>query len=155
VLQKGIGIGVALVLAWAGASGAEETPDQSFGRICGACHGEPPVPRAMSRDAMAQLPPEHIYKVISEGRMAIYAISLGAERQRALARHVSSKAWGEQVAAAEEILVRCDKPARLDASVARAPQWSGWSRDLDNTRFQPADQAGLEAKALGELELRW
>jgi polyvinyl alcohol dehydrogenase (cytochrome) len=151
-----ISFAVALVvLLGARPVSAEESAERSFQRICATCHGATPVPRAMSRDAMAQLPPEEIYKVISEGRMAIYAFGLGLERQRELAVLISSRAWGESVPVAQESLVRCSHSSPLAATAAEGPRWSGWSQDLDNTRFQPADQAVLEAADLAKLELRW
>ncbi len=152
------GVTIAIGVGWlcsGGPAGATESPEASFGRICGTCHGAQPVPRAMSQDAMAELTPEHIFRTISEGRMAIYAISLGSERQRSLAEWVSKVEWGSAPTPETETLVRCERPEPLDPRAASGPRWSGWSPDLDNTRFQPADLAGLEAADLAGLELRW
>ncbi len=129
-----------------------ESSEASFGRICATCHSDPPAPRAMPRKAMAELPPEHIFKIISEGRMAPYAMQLGAERQRALALHISNKAWGTVPEAAAETLTLCASQQAIDDHGAT---WSGWSPDLDNTRLQPAADARLEAPDLARLELRW
>ena len=35
------------------------------------------------------------------------------------------------------------------------PQWNGWSPTPANTRFQPADQAGLTAAQVPGLKLKW
>jgi len=35
------------------------------------------------------------------------------------------------------------------------PQWNGWGVDLDNSRFQPADAAGLSADQIPKLKLKW
>lgn len=154
-MMQGLWIGVLLMSAavatWADGP-KNETPEASFQRICAGCHSDPPAPRAMPRKAMAELPPEHIYKVISEGRMVIYAIQLGADGQRALAEHISNKTWGSSPKAADETLVQCDGDARPSAN---GVTWSGWSPDLDNSRLQTAAQAGLTKADLGNLKLRW
>src|ERR1700749_733459 len=35
------------------------------------------------------------------------------------------------------------------------PHWNGWSPTPANTRFQPADQAGLAAGQVPNLKLKW
>ena len=129
-----------------------ESPEGSFNRICAACHSDPPAPRAMPRAAMAELPPEHIFNVISRGRMAIYAMQLGPERQRALAEYVSNKPWGGVPDPSAEKLVSCDSPQALQGDGAI---WSGWSPDVENARLQPGEHAGLTIADLDKLELRW
>src|SRR5437773_2417509 len=36
-----------------------------------------------------------------------------------------------------------------------ARQWAGWCADLHNSRFRPADVAGLGASDLPRLKLKW
>lgn len=136
---------------WANAE-QSESPKASFDRICAACHSDPPAPRAMPRAAMAELPPEHIFNVISRGRMAIYAIQLGPERQRALAEYIAKKPWGSVPDPDDEKLVSCESPKTLQEDGAI---WSGWSPNVDNARLQSAEHAGLTISDLENLELRW
>ena len=35
------------------------------------------------------------------------------------------------------------------------PHWNGWSPTPANTRFQPADQAGLSVAQVPNLKLKW
>ena len=49
---------------------------------------------------------------------------------------------------------RCTTPESLQ-DFAKSPQWTGWSPATTNTRFQPADQAGLSASDLPRLKLKW
>src|SRR3954468_10100000 len=35
------------------------------------------------------------------------------------------------------------------------PGWNGWGNGLANTRFQPADQAGITAAQVPALKLKW
>lgn len=41
------------------------------------------------------------------------------------------------------------------ADPAASPHWNGWSTSLANTRFQPAEQAGLTAAQVPNLKLKW
>ena len=38
---------------------------------------------------------------------------------------------------------------------AAGPSWNGWGAGVKNTRFQPADQAGLTAAQVPNLKLKW
>src|SRR5262249_34914338 len=40
-------------------------------------------------------------------------------------------------------------------SAPAAASWRGWSPSVANTRFQPAESAGLSATDLPKLELKW
>jgi hypothetical protein len=47
---------------------------------------------------------------------------------------------------------------RTDAAMSdpsRGPAWNGWSPDLANTRFQPANVARLTAAQVPKLKLKW
>src|SRR5665213_4109411 len=54
-------------------------------------------------------------------------------------------------------------PARCAPQMMAAPltdpaataHWNGWSSSVANTRYQPADQAGLTAAQVPTLKLRW
>ena len=41
------------------------------------------------------------------------------------------------------------------ADVAAGPAWSGWGADVQNSRFQPAKDAGLTADRVPQLKLKW
>src|SRR4030095_7091547 len=49
---------------------------------------------------------------------------------------------------------RCTTSGPLQ-DFAKSPQWTGWSPSTTNTRFQPADRAGLAASDLPRLKLKW
>src|SRR5205085_9187047 len=49
---------------------------------------------------------------------------------------------------------RCTASPTL-ADPASAPAWRGWSPSVANTRFQPAQQAGLSADQVPKLSLKW
>jgi polyvinyl alcohol dehydrogenase (cytochrome) len=50
-------------------------------------------------------------------------------------------------------------PNRCSADQPRfdvvGPQWNGWSNEVDNSRFQSAQSAGLAAERVPQLKLKW
>jgi len=75
----------------------------------------------------------------------------GAER-RAVAEFITGKAIAGDVSGA--LTGRCSTPAPLQ-DFAKTPQWTGWSPSTTNTRFQPAEGAGLTPADLQRLKLKW
>lgn len=62
------------------------------------------------------------------------------------------------------VSARAQAPATVPGRCASSPpptdplksaRWNGWGAGLTNTRFQPADQAGLTAAQLPNLKLKW
>lgn len=133
---------------------AEQTPAEIFNSICAGCHNATPPPRAMSGEALRGLAPEKIFFAIDKGMMAVYVLQLSQERKKALAEFITGKTLKAESEVAEK-LHRCAKSDPLPADALDQPHWSGWGIDLDNTRFQPGDQAKLDRAALGKLKLRW
>lgn len=131
---------------------AAQQAETLFTRDCARCHGAAPVPRAPDREALAAKRPETILAALSFGIMTPHASQLSSAEQRLLSAHLSSTDWG---AAPDLRAALCETPATLGAEALTGPRWLGWSNDLFNRRFQPADQAGLDAASLQQLELRW
>lgn len=128
----------------------------AFEQACVSCHGDPPVPRAPSREQMAKYPPERIMHAQIGGLMSLQASALSELEKRAVAIYLSEIPWGSVPdEAAEETLVRCTSTAPLPADPFAAPHWVGWGLDAENTRHQSAANAGLAAADLEGLELKW
>ena len=148
--------GIAFGAATALADGDREIGKRAFESACVGCHGEKPVPRAMSLAQMAELPPEKIVHAQTQGMMTLQASALTEVEKRALAIYVSEIPWGsvpeEHI---EESLQRCESSPPLAANALDKAHWSGWGLDLDNSHFQPAEHAGLSGAGLAELELKW
>ncbi len=128
----------------------------AFERVCSNCHSDNPIPRAMTPAQMSELPPETIFKALSEGLMVMQSAALNEIEKRAVAIYASKIEWGtvaEQKRA--ESLTQCAASPPLPGDALTQPHWSGWGLDLDNTHFQPGDRAGLTAADLGNLELKW
>jgi polyvinyl alcohol dehydrogenase (cytochrome) len=63
-----------------------------------------------------------------------------------------------QSALAQDSLPRdgghCAAPLPM-AAIGTAPHWTSWGNDYDNSRFQPAAQAGLTVADVPRLKLKW
>lgn len=128
----------------------------AFEQACAACHGEPPVARAPSRAQLAQMPPEKILEAQLAGLMALQASALNEIEKRAVAIYLSEIPWGSvKEEKAQEALAMCAASPALTAADFAKPRWIGWSPDLEHTHAQSAEQAGLTAQDLGNLELKW
>ncbi len=119
-----------------------------YGARCAACH-EHPAERIPSRIMLSTYrTPEEIIAALTNGVMRQQAAGLSADDIRSLAVYLTGK---------QPIAVQSDPMA--NACLQHGPlqpaagDWSGWGRDLANTRLQP--QGGLAASDVPRLELKW
>src|SRR5436190_7165838 len=150
VMATGLGI-----LLWAGAftpQAAGQAPPPAFApgtesgfatfqTQCAQCHGNPNVDRAPSAEALREMSPEKIYAALTTGPMQQQASALNDGQKKALAEFMAGRPLGSAASgAAVNMGFQCrTNPAMSDP--ARGPAWNGWSPDLANTRFQPANVA--------------
>lgn len=130
-----------------GLAGAPEDGPALFEKHCAVCHKDPPVNRAPLPEALMKLPGEQILRSMESGSMKEQASGLSAEEKAAVVRFlarnaVTTTAEGGRCAAGYE--------PRTDSTY-----WNGWGVDAANTRFQPANMAGVPAAAVPKLELKW
>ena len=139
-----------------GETEGEEIGREAFKQTCIACHGSQPVPRALKKEQLAELTPEHIYRVITEGLMAMQSAGLNEIQRRAVAIYLSKKPWGSEPKIPEiERLSLCTTQPPISEDALDRPSWNGWGLDLDNTHFQTDEHARLDANDIKSLELRW
>jgi polyvinyl alcohol dehydrogenase (cytochrome) len=156
------------VLAWAGAftpQAAGQAPPgfvagtesgfATFQTQCAQCHGNPNVDRAPAPAALREMPPEKIYEALTTGVMQTQAAGLNDEQKRRVAEFMSGRPLGSaKQGDAANMGFQCrTNPPLTDP--AQGPAWNGWSPDLANTRFQPAQAAGLTAAQVPRLKLKW
>ena len=135
----------ALAPASAGASAAADGA-ALYTTKCAACHeaGGPPYLNHFVLQAAA---PEYIIHMLSRGVMHRQGASLSPRERVAVAEYIT----GKQLSPAPPPN-SCSTPAPASLS---GPHWDGWGVDLENSRFQPADQAGLTAAQIPMLKLKW
>lgn len=159
------GIGVLSFLAFASAVISQEiannplpTPPGQvvFGRHCASCHDNPSAAnRAPDRRALMKLTPEKVYGAVTAGTMAVPAKDLSDEQKRAVAEYLGGRLLDlTDTGSAEKMTNRCTTNPSFDGPSGGA-SWNGWGADSNNSRFQDARAAGLSAKQVPNLKLKW
>ena len=132
---------------------SESTGVNLFSNNCTTCHGNPPVEHAPSEATIKTMTPERIYEAITTGAMANNAKMLSATEKVLLAEYMGGRKLDTSEAGSKRSMPNAcpsDPPIRN----LNGPVWNGWG-DLANTRFQPAEAAGLTAGKVSRLELKW
>jgi polyvinyl alcohol dehydrogenase (cytochrome) len=129
----------------------EDSPGKVvFHEHCAQCHensnaGAPPLL------TLRVLSASTVYAALNTGRMRAQAASLPDQQRRQVAEYIAliplsdSKSLPPKACAA--------KANWFDRS--KSPVGKGWGIDLENTRLIPSAQAGLLAKDLQHLQLKW
>ena len=145
---------VIALAAVAVATAAPQTPDGAaiFARNCASCHDGVDGSRAPGPEILKRRSPEAILSALTAGGMRPQGGRLSGAERRAVAEHLSGRALGSDITGAR--IGRCAASPPL-ADPASSPAWRGWSPTVTNTRFQPAQQAGLTAEQVPKLSLKW
>ena len=132
-------------------SGPDRTPDGArvFQTSCATCHTGAAESRAPSLDALRTrtLKPS---STVSDGSDAPARLAPERSQRRAVAEFITGKTLGDVSGA---LTGRCTSSWPLQDLRNAA---MGWLESIDyDTRFQPADQAGLNIADLRRLKLKW
>jgi polyvinyl alcohol dehydrogenase (cytochrome) len=131
-----------------------QSPDGArvFQTSCAACHTGAADSRAPALDALRARTPQAIVDSLTTGAMRPQGARLSGAERRAVAEFITGKSIEGDVSGAQT--GRCTASGPLE-DFAKAPRWTGWSPSTTNTRFQPAEQAGLSASDLPRLKVKW
>ncbi len=149
-LRLAVPLALSVLLVGVGGRAAAQAPDGPalFTEHCAMCH-EGGDPRAPATDTLRAETPAAIVDALATGVMRQQGAALAGPEREAIATFL---AGGTAAPAVSPTAGRCAAPPPFDA--AKPPAWSGWSGP-GNTRFQPADRAGLEAGDIPRLTLKW
>ena len=129
------------------------SPMAYFQENCATCHGAPGVSRAPGLAALRALTPEAVYAAITNGSMKEKAAALNDAQRTALAEALTEQKLGiATIADAKAMTNPCSDNPPL---AARTTVESGYGFDLANTRFRPAQAAGIPIGRLANLKLKW
>jgi polyvinyl alcohol dehydrogenase (cytochrome) len=120
---------------------------------CAQCHEGDAQSRVPGRSAMLAMSFDHVLGTLTSGSMATMAKDRSDAERRAIAAFVTGKTASSGVAADAE--GRCTQQISGSPQALDGPRWNGWGVDLNNSRFQPADMAGLTAEQVPHLRLKW
>jgi polyvinyl alcohol dehydrogenase (cytochrome) len=144
-------LAIALAPLASAASPEAKRPDgaQTYAKFCAACHDQA-APRIPPRDALVRLSPQRIMRTLDFGLMMSVAYPMRREEREAVAAYLGK--GKDSIAPPASALCKAD--TRIMSSASRAA-WTGWGPAPDNTRFQGAAAAGLDAGQIGNLKLKW
>jgi polyvinyl alcohol dehydrogenase (cytochrome) len=127
-----------------------------FGEHCASCHQNPSTNnRAPDLTALMKLTPENIYQAMTTGSMVVPAQPLSDEQKRQVAEYLGGRPLDlTDTGSAEKMTNRCAARGDFKDPSGR-PAWNGWAADLDNTRSENAQAAGLTADQVPQLKLKW
>lgn len=124
---------------------------------CAQCHDTTDSQsRVPSRTALKAMSPEQVLNTLTSGSMASIARARSDDERRAIAAFVTGKPVdaGALVTTSDALGLCTQPPAGFPAALD-GPRWNGWGAGIANSRFQPADMAGMTADDVPRLRLKW
>jgi polyvinyl alcohol dehydrogenase (cytochrome) len=152
-LRKKLG----LILVGAGLCAAPATAQEGgalFNTYCAICHEAGGNSAAPGREALVRMPPEQILQTLEKGSMKAQAAERSRAQRRALAEYLS----GKPVPVAPATIPAsafCAAPGAPFRGSLTGAAWNGWGAGMTNMRFQRADAAGMSARDVPNLKLKW
>jgi len=126
-----------------------------FQQHCMVCHGNPNVPQAPQPSVIRQMSAERIYDALTTGPMKAQGATLTEDQRKMLATFLSGRPLGAlQQGSAKNMPNQCASNPPL-APPDSEPAWNGWGVTVANTRFEPADAAGLTPEQVPQLKVKW
>jgi polyvinyl alcohol dehydrogenase (cytochrome) len=116
---------------------------------CARCH-DSGNPRAPSRDELKHLSASRIQRALDFGAMSNIGFTMPQADHATVAAYLGLP----DASAGLSAKAYCsDRSVKLTGNLT--PAWNGWSPATTNTRFQPADAAGLTINQVKHLKLKW
>lgn len=127
----------------------DTTSAELYQEKCASCH-EKPVGRTPPRSILAMRPTADVIETMTTGTMKQFAEGLTPDQIRGLANYLTA----EQPGGPARVRVHAN-PCRSAAAPLnlKGPQWNGWGRDLENSRYQP--KPGIKAEDVPKLKVKW
>jgi polyvinyl alcohol dehydrogenase (cytochrome) len=131
--------------------GADPYAEQLFQKNCASCHqaasgAEARIPQIA---ALKTMTPAAILRTLEGGIMKAQAAPLSGDERMKIANFLGTAVTVERKR--EEIA----NPCPANAPWKNGPGWTSWGGGLANTRFLPANEAGLQADSVPRLKLKW
>ncbi|MCU1336630.1 MAG: pvaA [Bryobacterales bacterium] len=140
-------------------SAADPYAEQLFQKNCASCHqaasgAEARIPQIAALKTMS---PAAILRTLESGIMKSQAAPLSGDERMKVANFLGTAVTVER--RREEIANPCPAGGPASAPWKDGPGqtqgWTSWGGGLANTRFLPANEAGLQADAVPRLALKW
>ncbi|HLJ45662.1 MAG TPA: PQQ-binding-like beta-propeller repeat protein [Bryobacteraceae bacterium] len=116
-----------------------------YAKNCASCHEVLTV--LQNHVAFKVMSPEFILRTLTNGAMRQQGAKLNNEERTAVAEYLSGRHL-EPV----HMTGRCTS---TPSQALNGTQWNGWGAGLENSRFQTAEAAGINADQVPNLKLKW
>ncbi len=125
-----------------------------FKTYCAICHEAGGNSQAPGRDVLSRMSPEQILQALEKGAMKTQAAERSRAQRHILAEYLSGKPFGSEPAIIPTSAFCSNAGGPFRPSLA-GPSWNGWGAGLANARFQSEDAAGMTARDVPRLRLKW
>src|SRR5579863_4951253 len=127
-----------------------------FQTRCMSCHREKDSSKAPSARTIRQMTPEQIYAVVSNPKRPEHDQGLTDPQKRRMSEFMGGYRQIGSVEAGnpKNFPNRCPSNPPMTDPYAGA-FWSGWGADIENTRYQKTEAAGITKADVPKLKLKW
>jgi polyvinyl alcohol dehydrogenase (cytochrome) len=134
---------------------AQQSGAALYAQQCAQCHDSgDQQSRAPSRSVLQSMAFGHVLRIITSGSMAPMVKGRTDDERKAIASFVTGRLSSDRAPTATAT-GRCAEGAPAFDRAVEQPRWNGWGADLKNSRFQPAEMAGLKPDQVQRLHLKW
>jgi polyvinyl alcohol dehydrogenase (cytochrome) len=142
-----------LTLSAAMPAAADDGPTL-YKQLCASCH-DTGVNRAPTRDVLQAMTPERVLAALESGAMLSMASGRTGVERRAIAEFVTGKPFTTAFSTTPSPRAMCRPTPGEFARPLEGPMWNGWGANTRNTRHQDDAAAGLAARDVPRLRLKW
>ncbi len=125
-----------------------------YNTYCAICHDAGRNSPAPAREELGRMTPEAILQALKTGSMKAQASERSRAQRRALAEYISGKPLPAQPAVVSSSAF-CAGSSGAPGDRRTNAGWNGWGAGITNMRFQSADVAGIGARNIPNLKLKW
>ena len=127
-----------------------------FQTKCMSCHRENDSSKAPSARRIRQMTPEQIYAVVSKPSRPEHDQGLTDPQKRRLSEFMGGyrQLGSLEAGNPKNFPNRCPSNPPMTDPYAGA-FWSGWGADIENTRYQKTEAAGITKADVPKLKLKW
>jgi polyvinyl alcohol dehydrogenase (cytochrome) len=147
-----------VLLAWSPGAVAQGVTEgeRLYRQHCARCH-DGSMPRLPSRETLRQWTPEAIDNSLSSFAMRRQGAALRPAERRAVAEYVAGAPAGSYRAPLDVIprTAYCSQASKPASVSGGGSGWNGWGANLQNTRLQSREAAGLTTPDVPRLKLKW
>lgn len=124
-----------------------------YQKRCAMCH-DSPKGRIPSVEALRAMSNAAILRALETGAMREQAKDLSTQERQAVAAYLASGGSKPVTASAMPASAYCSARSS-SAATSSGADWNGFGANLNNTRFQSKDAAGITASDVPKLQLKW